>query len=284
MDYVILKAGGKQYRVKPGDVIDIDKIPAEEGSVLELTDILASSRNGEVTLGRPLVPDASVLAQVQGQVRDDKIIVFKYKRKVRYRRKKGHRQHYTRIEITSITVDGEEIGLPEAAVQEYVPAGREAGVLVAEGPVEAAEALTDEDTEQLVAEAQEETADDDTEQIVAEAQEETADDDTEQIVAEAEDETADDDTEQIVAEAEDETADDDTEQIVAEAEEETADGETEQIVAEAEEETADDDTEQIVGEADDEIRDEAEAKPKVKPKDSDGPKKRARRGGKADGS
>ena len=113
MNYAILKTGGKQYRVKPGDVIDVEKLSAEEGSWVELTDVLAVSRDGEVVIGHPVVPDASVLAQVRAQDRDKKIIVFKYKRKTRYRRKKGHRQPYTRLAITSIVVDGEEIGVPE---------------------------------------------------------------------------------------------------------------------------------------------------------------------------
>ena len=126
MDYAIFKSGGRQYRVKPGDVIDVDKIPADEGSWVELTDVLAVSRDGQLTLGNPIVPQASVLAQVQAQDRDAKIIVFKYKRKVRYRRKKGHRQAYTRLTITSVAVGGEEIAVlempePRVAVQDETP-------------------------------------------------------------------------------------------------------------------------------------------------------------------
>ena len=108
-----MKTGGKQYRVKPGDLLDVEKLPAEEGSYIELGDILAVSRDGELTLGDPMVADASVLAQVRSQYKDTKILVFKYKRKVRYRRKKGHRQSYTRLYITSISHAGEEIALPE---------------------------------------------------------------------------------------------------------------------------------------------------------------------------
>ena len=119
MNYAILKTGSKQYRVAPGDVIDVEKLPAEEGSSLELTDVLAISRDGEVTIGNPLVPTASVLANVREQAKDKKIIVFKYKRKVRYRRKKGHRQSYTRLFISAIMLGDEEIGtaqLPEPPV------------------------------------------------------------------------------------------------------------------------------------------------------------------------
>ena len=112
MDYAIVKTGSKQYRLKPGDIVDVEKLPAEEGSSVELTDVLAVSRDGQLIFGSPLVPDASVGAQVRAQARDRKIIVFKYKRKVRYRKKLGHRQSYTRLFITSITVDGDEIGIP----------------------------------------------------------------------------------------------------------------------------------------------------------------------------
>ena len=120
MVYAILQSGGKQYRVKPGDVIDVEKLPVEEGSSIELADVLAVFRDGEVSFGSPLLPDASVLAEVKGQGKDKKIIVFKYKRKVRYRRKKGHRQRYTRLAITAILLGGEEIGVDEKPEVEVV--------------------------------------------------------------------------------------------------------------------------------------------------------------------
>ena len=116
MAYAILKTGGKQYRVRPGDVIEVEKLPVEEGSSIELSDVLAVSMDTGLVLGSPMVPEAKVLADVRRQAKDDKIIVFKYKRKVRYRRKKGHRQPYTRLAITGIVVDGEEIGLEEPAL------------------------------------------------------------------------------------------------------------------------------------------------------------------------
>lgn len=118
MDYAILRTGSRQYRVRPGDVIDVDTLPVEEGSSLELTDVLAVSRDGEVMIGDPLVPNASVIAQVRAHGRDTKIIVFKYKRKVRYRRKKGHRQQYTRLAITGIYLGGEEVAVLSEPVQE----------------------------------------------------------------------------------------------------------------------------------------------------------------------
>ena len=120
MDYAIFRTGGKQYRVSPRDVIDVEKLPVDAGSRIELDNVLAISRDGHLQLGRPLVAGAKVVAEVTEQTRDRKIIVFKYKRKTRYRRKKGHRQQYTRLAIRELLLEGEEAGvvaeLPEAAV------------------------------------------------------------------------------------------------------------------------------------------------------------------------
>jgi large subunit ribosomal protein L21 len=102
MDYAVFKTGGKQYRVQPGDTLDVEKLPVPVGSVAEFGEILAVSEDGEVTFGSPYVPGASVRAQVQSHYRDKKLMVFKYKAKTRYRRKRGHRQSYTRLTIEEI--------------------------------------------------------------------------------------------------------------------------------------------------------------------------------------
>ena len=104
MDYAVFKTGGKQYRVKPGDILDVEKLPGEVDSVAEFGDVLAVSDDGQLTVGSPFVPGASVLAQVQSHYKDRKLIVFKYKAKTRYRRKRGHRQTYTRLLIQDIRV------------------------------------------------------------------------------------------------------------------------------------------------------------------------------------
>jgi len=104
MDYAIIRTGGKQYRVKPGDVLDVEKLPLAVGSVAEFDEVLAVSEDGEFTVGSPVVPGARVLAQVQSQYQDRKILVFRYLAKKRYRRKKGHRQNYTRLLIQDIQV------------------------------------------------------------------------------------------------------------------------------------------------------------------------------------
>ena len=106
MDYAIFKTGGKQYRVKPGDVLDVEKLPLEVGSVAEFDQVLAVSEDGQVSFGAPLVSGATVTAEVQSHYKDRKLIVFKYKRKTRYRRKKGHRQTYTRLLIQDIQSGG----------------------------------------------------------------------------------------------------------------------------------------------------------------------------------
>ena len=101
-DYAVIKTGGKQYRVHEGDTLDVEKLPGEKGDPIELTDVLMVSRGGSVTLGAPMVPGARVSAQILEQGRAPKIIIFKYRRKVRYRRRTGHKQPFTRLSIRSI--------------------------------------------------------------------------------------------------------------------------------------------------------------------------------------
>ncbi len=102
MDYAIIKTGGKQYRVKPGDVLDVELLPLAAGSVAEFDQVLAVSDNGELKVGSPVLAGARVLAEVQQIAKDRKVMVFRYLAKKRYRRKKGHRQTYTRVVIRDI--------------------------------------------------------------------------------------------------------------------------------------------------------------------------------------
>ena len=106
MDYAIIKTGGKQYRVSPGDVLDVELLDASEGTTTALDDVLAVCRDGQVRFGAPTVPGAQVIAEVQSHYKDRKVIVYKYKAKTRYRRKRGHRQQYTRIRIQDIQTGG----------------------------------------------------------------------------------------------------------------------------------------------------------------------------------
>ena len=99
--YAIIATGGKQYRVSEGDVIYIEKIDAQVDSTVSF-DVLLVEKDGEVTIGKPVVEGVKVEGKVVGQIRGEKIIVFKYKSKKNYRRKQGHRQPYTKVEITKI--------------------------------------------------------------------------------------------------------------------------------------------------------------------------------------
>jgi len=100
--YAIVKSGGRQFRVAVGQTVDLDLLPVEAGDTVELDNVLLVGGDDGVAVGRPNVPGAKVTARVIGPARGEKIIVFKYKAKVRYRRKLGHRQDYTRVRITGI--------------------------------------------------------------------------------------------------------------------------------------------------------------------------------------
>lgn len=101
--YAIIRTGGKQYRVSEGDTIRVEKLPGEVGGEVELSDVLMVG--GEKPLvGKPLVKGATVKAEIVAQDRAKKIVVFKFKRRKKYRRKAGHRQPYTELKITGIAV------------------------------------------------------------------------------------------------------------------------------------------------------------------------------------
>lgn len=100
--YAVLVTGGKQYRVQEGDVLFVEKLDAEVETTIELNEILAVGKEDGLVVGKPLVEGAKVVAKVLAQGKAKKIIVFKYKRKLDYRKKQGHRQSYTKIQIEKI--------------------------------------------------------------------------------------------------------------------------------------------------------------------------------------
>jgi large subunit ribosomal protein L21 len=100
--YAIIRTGGHQYRVVPGDIIEVERLEAETGSQVELGEVLMVSNDAGVQVGAPLVEGAKVIATVLRQGRGKKLIVFKYKAKKRYRRKTGHRQSLTMLSIKEI--------------------------------------------------------------------------------------------------------------------------------------------------------------------------------------
>ena len=99
--YAIIATGGKQYRVSEGDVIYVEKLDAQADAAVEF-DALLVGGEGNVQVGTPVVEGVKVQGKVVAQVKGEKIIVFKYKSKKNYRRKQGHRQPYTKVEITKI--------------------------------------------------------------------------------------------------------------------------------------------------------------------------------------
>jgi len=104
--YAVIRAGGKQYRVAPGDVIEIEKLPQTSGENVEFADVLAVS----ATAGEIAKPTAAlVTGEVVNHDRANKILVFHYKRKKQYKKLQGHRQDFTAVKITGISVDGQAL-------------------------------------------------------------------------------------------------------------------------------------------------------------------------------
>jgi len=100
--YAVVRDRGAQYRVEQGQTLDVALMDAEPGTEVVLDEVLLVGDTADVKIGAPLVANARVVAEVVGEARGEKIIVFKYKRKKRYRRRTGHRQDYTRLAIKAI--------------------------------------------------------------------------------------------------------------------------------------------------------------------------------------
>lgn len=104
--YAVVKTGGKQYRVAKNDIIEIERLPGEEGDIVTLGDVLMIGDGAEVKIGAPLIAGASVAGEIVEQARGDKVIIFKKRRRQNYRRKRGHRQLLTVLKVTDILTDG----------------------------------------------------------------------------------------------------------------------------------------------------------------------------------
>jgi large subunit ribosomal protein L21 len=100
--YAVIEIGGKQYKVAPKQTIEVERLDVAEGDKVELDKVLFIGGNGDSLVGNPVIKGAKVVATSLGEAKGDKVIVFKYKSKVRYRRKKGHRQTYTKILVDEI--------------------------------------------------------------------------------------------------------------------------------------------------------------------------------------
>lgn len=102
MAYAVIRTGGKQYRVAPGDLVRVERLAADVGSDVRFDQVLLASDDAGVRVGRPTVEGATVLGTVVGQTRDRKILVYKKKRRKNYRRRRGHRQYLTTVRVTAI--------------------------------------------------------------------------------------------------------------------------------------------------------------------------------------
>lgn len=102
--HAVIRTGGKQYRVTPGDIFEVEKLDNNVGDTIRITDVLLVSNGDSVQIGQPIVDGATVTAKVTGQHRGEKIMVFRYRPKKRIRVRRGHRQYLTRLEIQSIEV------------------------------------------------------------------------------------------------------------------------------------------------------------------------------------
>lgn len=102
--YAVIVTGGKQYKVQEGDILFVEKLGAEEGETVTFDQVLAVSGDQGLTMGEPMVAGASVTAKVVKNGKDKKIRIFKYKAKKGYRRRQGHRQPYTKVQVETIAL------------------------------------------------------------------------------------------------------------------------------------------------------------------------------------
>jgi len=102
MAYAIIRTGGKQYRVEPGDTIRIESLPGDVGAEVDFSEVLLRQNDAGLEVGAPLVSEAKVSGVIVGQEKDPKILVYKKKRLKNYRRHQGHRQKVTAVRVTSV--------------------------------------------------------------------------------------------------------------------------------------------------------------------------------------
>tara|TARA_B100000886_G_scaffold12508_1_gene8089 strand:+ start:43 stop:354 length:312 start_codon:yes stop_codon:yes gene_type:complete len=102
--YAVIKTGGKQHKVAEGEILKVEKLKASEGEPIDITDVLLIEKDGEVTLGSPFIEGAKVTAKILRHGKADKVTIIKMKRRKDYRKKQGHRQNYSEIQIEQISV------------------------------------------------------------------------------------------------------------------------------------------------------------------------------------
>jgi large subunit ribosomal protein L21 len=120
--YAVIVTGGKQYRVKEGDVLAVEKLDLEPGRKAQFDRVLLIEDGANVQVGTPVLDNAMVLALILENFKDEKVLVFKKKRRKQYRRTRGHRQQLTRVRITKIASDRTQITADDLAEEKIVPA------------------------------------------------------------------------------------------------------------------------------------------------------------------
>ena len=115
--YAVIKTGGKQYRVKEGDLLEIEKLGAEKGRKINFDQVLLIEDEGRVLVGTPVVENAVVRAEVVENIKGDKVLIFKKKRRKQYRRTKGHRQELTKVRIEKIHQDAKLVPEDELRIE-----------------------------------------------------------------------------------------------------------------------------------------------------------------------
>lgn len=101
--YAVIKTGGKQYRVKEGDILKVEQLPDEVGSKIEFAEVLMIGNGDDVVCGSPVVNKAVVNAEVVGHARHKKVEIIKFRRRKHFMKRQGHRQYYTQVKITGIS-------------------------------------------------------------------------------------------------------------------------------------------------------------------------------------
>ena len=101
--YAVIKTGGKQHKVAEGEILKVEKLKASKGEPIDITDVLLIEKDGEVTLGSPFIEGAKVTAKILRHGKEDKVTIIKMKRRKDYRKKQGHRQNYSEIQIEQIS-------------------------------------------------------------------------------------------------------------------------------------------------------------------------------------
>jgi large subunit ribosomal protein L21 len=100
--YAVIKTGGKQYKVSPGDVLRVEKLDGKKGDTIEMKDVLLIADGDKMSVGKPNLPSASVTAEVMGDGRGEKLLIFKHRRRKGFRKTIGHRQDFTTIKVKEI--------------------------------------------------------------------------------------------------------------------------------------------------------------------------------------